>query len=1370
MHKNQLLILVGLILVSSLQAIEPSMYFKHITTDEGLRSNNVSAVIQDDLGFIWFGTQEGLSRYDGHSFVNFSHLDNDSSTLSNSIVTSMIKDGRGNLWVGTRSGLNYFDLTTYTITRMPSSFDKSLGSLAINYMCIAHNDILYVSTTTNGLYSINLKNNELLKHYKHNANDSSSLIDNNISGIAEDNNRRLWIGTHKGLDLLDTTNDSFTHYFTQDNKAIRALSLNKDGQLVFSPIGKEGFYTICDDSLSYKAGVIEKNNGDNKMLFYTDRKENTWIALRDIGLVYQDKSTNESILMSYEKDKPYGISSNTLNNIFEDRDGNMWLSTYEEGVNFLDINRKKFMLLNEDTHPEVENQRIRCLYTDSDNEVWIGSKICGILSNYKRATNSFVHYRNDENNPESLGDDYVFCIMDASPGYLWVGTSHKGLRLFDKNTGTFTSPTIKSGFNSALHSNSIYALEKDKNSRLWIGTGYNGLFIYDTKKLIAKQYMHPSKKYGGISNSKIRAIYRDKLDNMWIGTVYGLNLYHWEEDSFSVLLHDMDNPLSISNNEITCLFEDSKNRFWVGTKKGLNLMDRTHKTFKQFTDIDILSNSIISGIQEDGDGKLWISSSQGLSTFDLDSMSIRNYSKEDGLQGVEFANNAYCKTKNGELYFGGNKGLNIFDPKEIRDNKIKPRVAITKFKISNQEVTVSQDNSPLAQHITQTHEITLDYTQNSFTFEYIALNYSSSSKNTYQYMMQGFNKEWLDVEHKREATYTNMDPGNYVFKVKASNNDGLWNNAPTTITINILPPPWKTWWAYISYLIIFSLLVIRMRLYFINKIKTAKEHELDQQKLNFFINVSHEFRTPISLIINPIDKLLNNYDPNNSKDDISTIHQSAHKLSNIVNQLLDYRRMEFGKLPLKATKIDVVAFTEKAVQLFVPLASSQDIKLSFASKASSINAWVDHDKYEKILNNLISNAIKFSHAGDSVHLSLSLKNITESKTILGFPFSNKTQKQVFEIRVIDTGVGIEEEHQKMIFDRFYSSSNDYTSTGIGLNYTKGLVELHHGNIKVKSSLGKGSEFTVQLPISNKHLRKDQIIHSSSANTKLANTSYIESLKYELNTRGESTDNIVDNKKENRQQQTQLIYIVEDNKTLREQLKNELKQEYKVKGFSNGYKAYTQLKDELPDLVISDIMMPEMDGIELCQKLKTGADTSHIPVVLLTAKTLVEHRIKGYEIGADDYISKPFNMYELKLRVKNILELRKSIKDKFINADTLMNVSKVASNNKDEAFLDKVLKISLEHISDPDFTINELQKKVGIGRSSFYHKVSSLSNMPPSLFLNTIRIKHATELLVKNEHSVKEISYMCGFSSPSYFNKVFRKILDKTPLQYIEENS
>jgi len=810
---------------------------------------------------------------------------------------------------------------------------------------------------------------------------------------------------------------------------------------------------------------------------------------------------------------------------------------------------------------------------------------------------------------------------------------------------------------------------------------------------------------------------------------------------------------SISSNIIQCIHEDQNQKLWIGTIMGLNLMNRETNTFTSFSTQDGLPGNSINAIQEDEEGNLWISTNNGIAKFNTQNFTSKNYTKEDGLQGNEFSSYVSCKTKEGEILFGGDNGFTIFKPQDIQDNKTLPKVVITDFKLFNQPVVINGEGSPLTQHISQTKEITLTHKQSVFSFEFVALSNVSPEKNHYAYMLEGFDDDWNEVGKKRDASYTNLNAGTYYFKVRASNNDGFLSEEGAQLKITILPPPWLSWWAYSFYVLLIIGLLLSVWLYTIKRIKEGEEHKKNEQNLRFFMNVSHEFRTPLTLILHPLNKLLS-FDNPEVQAAAKTIQLSSSKLLNLVNQLLDYRRMDLGKRPLKAVKTDIVAFTKNIFTLFTGLGEVKNIKFRFVCQAPEIEVWFDVDKYEKILNNLLSNAIKFTPAGGEVEVSIA-------------KLTSKGHTNEVEIRVKDSGIGLDAKQAKHVFERFYSDDKSKTGTGIGLNYTKSLVELHKGKIFVESTLSVGSTFIVRLPLGASHLKKrksdDEVFNLDNFQHQMHQ---LDALKYDIQTTDEEDVHISEGEESTNRRKSKkpLLLIVEDNKKLRTQLREQLARTYTVSEAINGLKGWEMALKTIPDLIISDVMMPEMDGIELCQKLKNTSRTSHIPVILLTAQSTDSHKIQGYDSGADQYISKPFNYEVLESRIKSLLIQRKRLHNIF-RKQIEVTPSDITATTIDEQMIQKALDFVEKHISNSELSVEDLSAELQVTRGHLYRKLMSITGKSPSDFIRSIRLKRAAQLLRSSRLTVSEIAYKVGFSNPKYFSKCFKVEFDLTPSKY-----
>ncbi len=1360
MKKVFLAIVFIFLLIHSFYAQE--MQFKHITSEDGLLSNHVDAIVQDSDGFMWFGTMRGLCRYDGYTFLNFTHSITDSLSLSNNNITSIVEDKDKNLWIGTLNGLNMIERETYQVRRLDSVLKDFKKPLHIHSLMIDDEDKLWIGTNYSGLLMLNLNTFEII-NYRHSDQDTSSIISNTVFSVVRRNERDLLIATNNGLDLFDPSTQTFKHILPDYD--VRSLSYYPDSSVFVGIMARGNYYYKLspDNQLEKKQLPVEFSS--KQLLFMADSDGNQWTSIRDNGLIFHDDSKNIDHKLLYDKSNETGINSNAILSFYEDRLGNIWIGTFDAGINVWEKGSKGFIHVKDNNLPSgLQNNRVRSMYVDSDGDIWIGTKVNGSLGKFDRDKLTFTHYRHDPNDPHSLSNDFIFCITEDRPGYLWVGTNN-GLNLFEKSTGK-TKQVLKEHVNpdmitpDKIRSESIKDLLKDGDS-LYIGHA-QGMDIYDTKR---KTFIHftQSDEPNSLTDRRVNVIFRDSQDYIWIGTMNGLNRFNKKNGEMRQYLSDPTDSTSISESIIQCIHEDKNGNLWIGTSLGINLFNREDNSFTSFTTQDGLPANSISGILEDDHGNLWISTNKGLSKFNPSDTTFINYNVYDGLQANEFGSHAFCKTKNGEMLFGGNNGFNIFHPDSITENTNIPNVVLTNFKLNNKDVPVNSPGSPLKKHITRTEEITLTHKQSVMTFEYVALNFTSPENNQYAYMMEGFEDEWNYVGSRKGATYTNLDPGDYIFRVKGSNNDGLWNEEGVSLKIEVLPAPWKTWWAYLIYCVILLSMFWAWIKYYTKMVKDEKEHELDQQKLQFFVNVSHEFRTPLTLILNPIDRIISSYrDPEEVKDSAITIQRSARRLLSLVNQLLDFRKLELGKESMQMVKTDIIKFTKDIYILFKDLANEKEIQFQFLSPQKRLTALFDVDKFEKIITNLLSNAIKFTDPGGSVTLFI-------SKTKQSALLKKDKIKEVLEIRVIDTGKGFKKKQLPSVFDRFLHVDNPRTGTGIGLNYTKYLVELHGGIIKVESEYQKGSTFIIHLPLEYRAKKFHQsTIKLEDISDVKPNMNSIHALDYEIATgnhvtRTETRYAYEDTENENRP----LILIVEDKRELRIHLKKELEQTYKIREASNGAKGLEIVNKYYPDVIISDVMMPKMDGFEMCTMIKSEVETCHIPIILLTARALDVDMAKGYKTGADAYIPKPFSMDVLKARIINLLESRKRLRNKFTSIGGLLPSSEITSNTLDEAFLDNITTIVLKNISNPDFNQDRLLQELGCSKSHLYRKINVLTGTSPSIFIRTIRLKYASELLIKGNKSIKEIAYLAGFNSATYFGTTFRELYGVAPVEYAD---
>jgi signal transduction histidine kinase/ligand-binding sensor domain-containing protein/DNA-binding response OmpR family regulator len=1370
------IVVILFVLIQTL-AYSQAFQFNHISGFEGLHAKSIIAISQDSYGFMWFGSETGLSKYDGYTITNYTHDLHDSCSISENYIFDILEDTiAGNLWIATAKGLDYYDSSKkyFSKNKFESNLDIEKVLKSVTTLFRDTEGTLWLGSGC-GVVCINNANE--IKLFLESDHENAGY-ENYTYAIEHWKDNLYFILKQNGLFVLNKDDASCKKIL--DGSFISVLKDSRNN--FWFGTGKCGLWYLPNDNediVQYEPNNVYHNDGVIKEIV-EDGLGRIWISVRDKGIEIIDPQNQEQHYISYSMHNQMGLQSNSGQSMFVDKHDNVWVGTSDAGVSFYDHNKKAFTNYQFNySAGGLKNNNVRSMYQDSDGDIWIGSKSGGYLSRFDKKNGAFKHFENNPNNPNSLNDDYVFCITEDRPGYLWIGTFRGGLNLLDKESGKFTHYMHDPKLPNSVSENSVYTLCKDSKGQLWVGTDFSGLDVFDSK-MEKRNFTQNVNDSRSISGNRIRYVYEDNSQSIWVGTLNGLNLYHEKSRDFKRYVHNENDSSSISHNSIRCIYEDSKERLWIGTYGGgLNLMNRKNETFVAYTQKDGLANDIILGIVEDNEGDLWMSTLNGVSKFvlsdnddDIPMPNFKNYDEKDGLRMQKFNLNSFLKTTDGEILFGGSNGFTVFNPKAIDDNPIKPKVCFTDFKLFNKSVKIGVEGSPLKQDINHTHQLTLKHNQSIFSISYVAINYSSTEKNQYAFIMEGLEDEWNYVDTRREATYTNLKPGTYTFRVKASNNDGLWNKDGASIQIKILPHPLLTWWAYSFYCVVVLLVIGYLRLRSLKVIEAQKEHEIDQAKLKFFINISHEFRTPLTLILNPINKIMSAGYPPELENSVQNIHRNTHQLLRLVNQLLDDRKSELGKLALKAVQLDIVKFTQQSVLLFQELASAKNIKMKYISEPSEIKVWLDPEKYEKIINNLLSNAIKYTNHNDKVSISLSIVDLVSHAKIARVFKTRQKHLSYVKIKVTDTGIGIKQEHIHKIFERFQSVNEAGTGTGIGLNYTKGLIELHKGKIEVESEYGIGSSFCVYLPLGKNHLNDEQLSKAKfTLNEFSYNVSDIESVKYEIgasNTAHE--DNGAEEELEDKEAlKKKMVLIVEDNRNLRTQIKLELQNKFTIKEAIDGLDGLEKTEKYFPDLIISDVMMPKMDGVEFCKKIKSDINTSHIPIVLLTAKSLSENKVQGFKIGADDYMVKPFNMEVLIARINNILQSRKILKEKYQSTNSILPASEFTQNNKDEEFLDNITKIVIDNISDHEFTFKELREQVGLSNSSFYRKITELTNMSPSHFLRHVRINYASELLLKNDLTIKEICYRSGFNSPSHFSRTFRTVLKKSPLEYQQEN-
>ena len=992
--------------------------------------------------------------------------------------------------------------------------------------------------------------------------------------------------------------------------------------------------------------------------------------------------------------------------------------------------------------------------------------------------------------PGSLRGNAISQMIEDPTGNIWIGTEDEGLNVFDINTKRFTNYSLNTpGIKLSYHN--LHALLYD-NNEIWVGTFGTGLNVINLSTKKVRSYRKSLSDINSLSDDGVFSIYKDKSDNIWVGTIIGLNVFNRKKNNFtrinaldlaSTYIYDIiddnkgnvwfasyekglyryniksgkwknyrnnpSNRSSLSYDKVISLWCDSKDRIWIGTEGG-GLCRYLYKTddFITYDKKEGLPNNVIYSIKDDNKGNLWFTTNNGLVRFNPDNKKIKVFKKSDGLQSDQFNYKSGLKTRDGQLYFGGINGFNSFYPDSFKFNKIIPPVVFTDFQLFNKEVGIRVKGSPLKQAIRFTHQITLSHDQSTLSFEFVALSYIAPYNNIYAYKLENFDPQWNYIGNENKISYTSLPPGEYTFRVKASNNDGIWNEAGAAIHIKVLPPWWKSTFALFSYITILIISIVAFERYLIKisedkhrhkirRLKEEKEREMSQMKIDFFTNIAHEIRTPLTLISGPLQRLItSNNGSNEVKEEYSLMHKNVNRLLLLVNQLLDFRKIEQDHYRLNLSYTNLIELLQSVYECFIPLAHQNSINFKFNYNQEHFIFNVDNEAITKIVSNLLSNAFKFA----------------KTEIELSFDFvQNESEDSFLEIRVKDDGNGIPSEKLDKIFLPFYQVGDSEKvkvpmgGTGLGLAFARSLVELHKGSLFANSELGKGSEFIMRIPVDSTTQNPIPENQETSVLDYNIVAGYVDN-NLDTPIATESTDHT---------QHLPEIIIVEDNGDLCNFLKSSLQKEYAVTVAPNGSVAYKLIGERSFDLIISDIMMPEMDGIELCTKIKNDLRTSHIPVILLTAKANISSKIEGLEHGADAYVEKPFVLEHLKAQIFNLLENRARLKVTFAR-QPFVDTAIISHSKTDEHFMEKTREIIYKHIDDFDFSIDEFATLLNMSRSGLHKKVKALSGYSPIDFIRVIRLKRAAEMLASGEYRINEVCYAVGFNTPSYFAKCFQQ--------------
>ena len=1370
------------------------------TSSQSISKQFITTIAEDLNQNLWIGTSEnGIYKIDRHAGTirNFSHNDQDSSSITNNRIRLLYFDQTDNLWIIYQEKyLDKMDIGTELVKkyRHDPGNPKTLSSdnvsqwdfpsLPITAICEDHLGRIWLGSPDAGLSRYDAIR-DVFDRFSHNPDEPASLSANAVMYIYNDRENNIWVCTDGGgLELFDPVQQSFIHHRhdPQNDKSIPSDTCSyviEDNHHNLWLALKHGF--ICPYNSDYNknnkteepgASLASYNKAskefvpfeyskddpyskypDYSLPFYVDSEDYVWSISHISGVIERiDSRSGKIVQIKADSRDPHGFRCYALASYLNDHFGMLWFGTMFSGINKLNLNTQflqHWYHVPNDPHA-LENNRINCLTYSKLNpqKIWIGvSRGHGMqyldLKDSKISTVDLGIQAGKRSRISGIPEMDISAIVEDEQNGLWISTYSDGLYYVQGNK--IRNYAYSPGNQNSLSSRHTSSLFLDNQARLWVGTLSRGMNVLNTRN-DSITYFLANQKPGSLSEGTIRCTIEDSNHDIWIATDGGLNLYSEDEKIFANYL---------SGVAISSICEDRQKNFWIGTYLiGLLLFDRRNGTTAVFNQEDGLVNNCIFGIEEDADGFLWLQTDGGLSKFDPVRKRFTNFTTAHGLPTNKFLG-GHIKTNTGLLVLGTqDQGIIAFHPRDLKLNTTSPKLVFTDFILFNKSLVAGQD-SPIKQTMELTEEIHLKHWQNDIAIETTALHYANPKSNRYRYWLENYDADWRDNGANRLATYTNLDPGQYIFHASGANSDGYWNEVPISLRIIIHSPWWATWWAYLFYGMAvlaviyggwrFQLRRIQLNHELERKVFEAKKlKEVDTMKSRFFANISHEFRTPITLIIGPLEKWIAKINDAEAQKDFSLIRGNVLRLQRLINQLLDLSRLEAGKMELHLSTEDLVMLVNHFVQSFESQAKLKEIQLRFESRESRLFAQVDREKMENILYNLISNALKFTPKNGVITVCV------DPAAAINVPPKHESR---IEIKVSDTGIGIPADRQDKIFDRFYRVDDSYVreheGSGIGLALTKELVDLHRGDILVNSEPGVGSVFTVLLPVGD--VDESAI---TTENKPLIQPEVTAEAALEASISASPRNHI-----------KPLVLLVEDNTDLRIFISDILKPDYQTIEAGNGVEGLAQAQEHVPDLIISDVMMPRMDGYQLCTKLKTDEITSHIPIILLTARATRASKLKGLETGADDYLIKPFDSEELRVRVKNLIAQRRQLRARF-SQKLLVEPHTIAVSSADERFLQRALALIEENLADPEFNAETFSRRMGASRSQLHRKLDALTGQSATEFIRSIRLRRAATLIKQGYGNISEIAFAVGFNHLSYFTECFRKEFGVNPRNYL----
>lgn len=1301
-------------------------YFKHYNINSRLSQNTVMNIFQDSKGFIWIGTKNGLNRFDGHNFKIYQRGDSPND-LKNSMIYSIAEDQDKNLWIATDKGISLYNPFTESFSGFDAKTEDNKGiGITVNKIRVDKQNRIWILSGPD-LFLYHSKEGKLVR-----LNDKfSTYAHSNPSALYVDDNGLAYIGfPGKGVFSYQAETGQIS-FIGQNGNTPTIISDYKKNYLLLGTMNK-GLY------------LIDKATGESKKLLIDESKDSN-VYVRDIEQISESEywiGTESGIYilkngitqhLVHEEFNSQSLSDNAIYSIFKDKEGGIWIGSYFGGVDYIPTHYSYF----KNFHPiayknSVSGYRVREFVSDKQGNLWIATEDNG-LNYYHTSDGTFTHISPDSK-PLNISFSNIQCL-NLSHDKLWVGTFSKGIDVLDLTTGQ-RKHYEKTDKANPIVNNDIFAIYTDKSNTTWIGSS-SGVSTYVPE-------IDGFRIFDKISAAFISDILEDKNGYIWFTTYNkGVIRYNPRNEEIKDFRYDANNPNTLCFDRITCVFEDSKQRLWFASEDGgFCRYNENDETFTRITTRQGLPSNVIYKILEDNDKKFWLSTNNGLASFNPETMTVEAlYNLPNGLQSKQFNYNSGIKTPDGTLYFGSINGFVAFNPRNFRDNNNEYSVVLTEFYVFNQEARVDSTNQILDQAAPYAKAIRLNYDQATFSLSFSALNYSTEGNGKYAYQLEGVDQQWNYIDNITRISYNSIPPGKYTFRIKYSKDGHEWSDTDTQVRINIIPPLWQTTWAYALYAIILAgIFFIAIRYYTKKKRKQVEEklahqeqmkkEEIYTAKIDFFTNIAHEIRTPITLIKAPLDYILNSKpDEREIKENLITMERNTDRLLVLVNQLLDFRKIESKAFTLSLKVRNINTLVTNTYHRFVPTAKQKHLEMTLDCPSNIIRASVDEEAITKVCSNLFNNAIKYA----STYIKVIL---TENKEL-----------HYFQITVKNDGNPIPVDLRQSIFEAFFqikdANQPAQPGSGIGLTLATSLVQLHNGKLYLDEKADDTS-FVIQIP-TNIPSDAQPIDDDASDRENEAEDDSI--LLSESPTATKET-----------------LLIVEDNEELQAFLNTQLSKYYKVLIASNGVEAMETLKNELVNLIVSDVMMPIMDGLELCKYIKSNIEICHIPIILLTAKTTLNNKIEGLKNGADAYIEKPFSMPHLLVQINNLLESRMRLRQNFTNSPYIAT-NIMAQNKADEDFLNKLTERVRQNLDDDTFNIDNLASEMNMSRTSLHRKIKGITELTPGDFIRIIRLKRAAELLLEGEYRINEICMLVGIHSLSYFSKSFQKQFGVLPKDF-----